>query len=66
VIDVRPDQIEVDSPEEVAEVAHLIGERYQAEGHPHHDPEDPFVHTPHPDFADYRPHAANKSLHKEG
>lgn len=63
-IDVRPDQIEVD-PAEAAEIAHLIGERYAAEGHPHHDPDEPFVHIPHPDFADYAPHADNQSLRKD-
>lgn len=44
VVDVRPDMVHLDSPEQAAEVAHLIGERYAAEGHPMHDPDQPFTH----------------------
>lgn len=33
-VDVGPREIEVDSPEKAAEVAHLIGLRYADEGHP--------------------------------
>lgn len=43
-VDVRPDVIYLDDPAQVAEVAHLIGERYAAEGHPHHDPGVEFRH----------------------
>lgn len=45
VVDVKPTLIYVDSPEQAAEVAHLIGERYAAEGHPSHDHGDEFVYT---------------------
>lgn len=45
-IDVRPDLITVDTPEKAAEVAHLIGQRYAAEGHPLHDPDAPFLYQP--------------------
>lgn len=44
VHDVRPKVIPVANHCELAEVMHLIGQRYEAEGHPHHDPEDPFVY----------------------
>lgn len=44
-VDVRPGVVMVDTPEQAAEVAHLIGERYAAEGHPMHNPGDPFVHN---------------------
>jgi hypothetical protein len=44
VVDVRPDAVQVDSPEQAAEVAHLISQRYAAEGHPLHDPETPFTY----------------------
>lgn len=45
-VDVRPDVVFVDTPEAAAEVAHLIGERHAADGHPGHDADQPFVHTP--------------------
>lgn len=45
VVDVRELVVYVDTPEQAAEVAHLIGERYAAEGHPGHDPGDEFVHN---------------------
>ncbi len=44
VIDVKPDLVLVDSPEQAAEVAHLVGQRYAAEGHPAHDFGDPFLY----------------------
>lgn len=57
VVHVGPDVIEVASPGQGAEVAHLIGERHQAEGHPDFDVEDhDFVHEPAEAFADYVPH----------
>lgn len=46
VVDVKPDMIFVDTPEQRDEVAHLIGERYAAEGHPAHEHADPFIYTP--------------------
>lgn len=64
-IDVRPIEIFVDTLDEAEEVAHLIGERYAAEGHPSHDPGDEFVHIAHPKFASYKPHAANLTLHRK-
>lgn len=33
-VDVSPTAVEVDSPEQAAELAHKIGLRYAAEGHP--------------------------------
>lgn len=33
-VDISPREIEVDSPEKAAEVAHLVGLRYAEEGHP--------------------------------
>jgi hypothetical protein len=44
VVDVRPDIVYLDTHEQAKEAAILIGERYAAEGHPHHDPGDVFVH----------------------
>lgn len=44
VVDVKPDVVYVDTPEQAAEVAHLVGERYAAEGHPAHDHDEPFIH----------------------
>jgi hypothetical protein len=43
-VDVSPDFAMVDSPEQAAEVAHLIALRYQGEGHPGHDADHPFVY----------------------
>lgn len=34
IVDVTANEIEVDSPEKAAEVAHLVSLRYQDEGHP--------------------------------
>lgn len=45
VVDVKPDVVFVDSPEQAAEVAQLVGDRYAAEGHPAHDADKPFKHT---------------------
>lgn len=42
---VTPNVIEVASPEHAAEVAHLIGQRVENEGHPGHDTDNPFVYT---------------------
>jgi hypothetical protein len=44
VVDVRPDVVYVDTPEQAAEVAHQIGLRYAKDGHPAHDPGDKFVY----------------------
>ena len=46
VVDVKPAVVYVDTPDQAAEVAHLVGERYAAEGHPAHDFGDPFIHEP--------------------
>lgn len=46
VVDVSPGVVLVDTPEQAAEVADLIGKRYQSEGHPSHDADRPFVYTP--------------------
>jgi hypothetical protein len=43
-VDVKPTIVYVDTPEQAAEVADLIGQRYAAEGHPEHDHEDGFVY----------------------
>jgi len=43
-VDVRPDVIEGSNAERAAEIAHLVGLRYAAEGHPKHDPGDPFIY----------------------
>lgn len=45
VYDVSAPVVEVAHLGHAAEVAALIGDRYQAEGHPAHDAEHPFVHT---------------------
>lgn len=57
-VDVTPGEVYLDSPEAAAEAAHLIGERYQAEGHPDFlaNPDVDFVHVPRPEFSDYEPH----------
>lgn len=44
VVDVRPELVFVDSPEQARELADLIGEHYAANGHPDHDSGDPFRH----------------------
>jgi hypothetical protein len=44
------------------EVGHLIGLRYEAEGHPHHDERTPFVYEAPDRFADYEPHPDNDTL----
>src|SRR4051812_2728903 len=49
-------------PEHADEVRHLIAERFLAEGHPHHNDENPFAHTPLERFADYTPHPDNTTL----
>jgi hypothetical protein len=46
VVDVRPDVVYVDSPEQAAEVAFLIGEHYARRGHPMLDDDMVFVHEP--------------------
>lgn len=43
-VDVTPERLELDSPEQVAEVADLIGRKYAEEGHPHHAHKDAFVY----------------------
>jgi hypothetical protein len=43
-VDVRPNVVYVDTPEQAREVADLIGARYAKEGHPHHDPGVKFRH----------------------
>lgn len=48
VVDVRPDVVYVDSPEQAAEVAFLVGEHYARRGHPMLDDGDEFVHEPTP------------------
>jgi hypothetical protein len=44
VVDVRPDLVYVDTVEQAAELAHLIGLHYADRGHPHHDDDAPFVY----------------------
>jgi predicted transcriptional regulator of viral defense system len=44
-VDVKPDVVYVDTPEQAAEVADLIGKRYEVEGHPAHDFGDTFTYT---------------------
>jgi hypothetical protein len=44
VVDVKPDVVYVDSSEQAGEVAHRIALRYEDEGHPAHDADNPFVH----------------------
>jgi hypothetical protein len=41
-VDVRPDVVYVDTPEQAAEVADLIGQHHADRGHPWHDADDPF------------------------
>lgn len=43
-VDVQPDVVYLDTLDQAHEVAHLIGERYAAEGHPQHAHGDKFVH----------------------
>lgn len=43
---VTPLVIEVQSPEHAQQVADAIGQRFEAEGHPQHDADNPFVFTP--------------------
>jgi hypothetical protein len=44
VVDVRPEIVYVETHEQAKEVAHLIGERYAAEGHPLLEPDAKFTH----------------------
>jgi hypothetical protein len=44
VVDVSAHYVEVDDDDTAAAVAHEIGKRYAAEGHPSHHPDDPFVY----------------------
>jgi hypothetical protein len=59
--DVSAAAVSVD-PDHAAEVAHLIGSRYAAEGHPNHDERTPFVYNAPDEFADYQPHPDNDTL----
>jgi hypothetical protein len=43
-VDVRPFQVEAESQEQAVEIAHLVSKRYAEEGHPAHDPDQPFVY----------------------
>jgi hypothetical protein len=49
-------------PDHAAEVAHLIGLRYAAEGHPEHDDETPFAYEAPKAFAKYAAHPDNTTL----
>lgn len=49
-------------PKHAEEVAHLVGLRYAAEGHPNHDPGHPFVYEPPKEFASYTAHKNNRTL----
>lgn len=65
-VEVNADRIEVSTLEEAQEIAHLVGERYAAEGHPLHAPDEPFVHhVTHEKFKTYQPHVGNKTLHQK-
>lgn len=73
--DVSDYAVPVESPEHAAELAHLIGLHYEAEGHPDDVEWDedegalvqrPFVYDKPPEFADYEPHADNTRLNVEG
>lgn len=44
MVDVTPPVIYVDTEQQAAEVASLIGDRHENEGHPWHDAERPFRH----------------------
>lgn len=44
----------VNKPAHAEEVAHLIGDRYAAEGHPDHTDDNPFVHDRATSFPDSR------------
>lgn len=61
-IDVSPVAVACSTVEAAAEVAHLVGLRYAAEGHPDHDEETPFVYEPPEEFAGYEPHADNTTI----
>lgn len=43
--DVSENVIEVQSEQHAGELAHQIGIHHEQNGHPHHDPSIPFVHT---------------------
>lgn len=45
VVDTRPDVVMLDSPEQAAELAHLIGQHFETYGHPHHDYDEPFKYV---------------------
>lgn len=45
VVDTRPDVVYLDTPEQAAELADLVGQHYETNGHPDHDDETPFVYT---------------------
>lgn len=71
--DVNAYAVPVASPEHAAELAHLIGLHYEAEGHPDDQEFDeesglmvqrPFVYERPAEFKGYQPHADNRRLKK--
>jgi hypothetical protein len=45
-VDVSPHYVLAKSPEHAAEIAHLVAQRYENEGHPDHRDDQPFIYTP--------------------
>jgi hypothetical protein len=73
--DVSDHAVPVESPEHAAELAHLIGLHYEAEGHPDDVEWDdeagemvqrPFVYDKPAEFKRYKPHDDNRRLHRKG
>lgn len=62
-VDVRPDVVYVDTPEQAAEVAHLIGEYHVAPTTPEHPlfvgQEANFEYVPPEEFKGYQAHESN-------
>lgn len=56
LVDVNPDVVYLDTPEQTAEVAHLVSLRFEAHGHPDHTPAEPFTYDRPAEMADYVPH----------
>ena len=44
--DVNADMIEVEDVATALAISDAIGKRHEERGHPNHDPDEPFIHTP--------------------
>jgi len=61
VVDVTQPAVVVPA-DQVDEVAHLVGLRYAAEGHPDDPPDEPFQYEVPKTFVKYEPHPDNSTI----